>query len=354
VTAPQPIPSRPLRYADSGVSIDAGNALAARIKTIAARTHGPRVLGGVGGFGALYELPAGYQQPVLVSAADGVGTKLKLAARLNRHDTIGVDLVAMCVNDLVACAAEPLFFLDYFAAGALDVAQAAAVVEGIARGCEMAGCALVGGESAEMPGLYAPGDYDLAGFAVGVVEKAAMLDASRVAPGDVALGLASAGAHANGYSLIRKVVELSGAELSAAPAWGDGELTLGDILLAPTRVYVKPVLRLLAEVKVTAIAHITGGGLVENLPRVLPAGAVAQLHRAAWDAPAVFEWLQSVGHIEDAEMLRAFNCGIGMVVTVASDDAARAVTVLEDAGETVYQLGQIAAADGPARVEWLG
>lgn len=352
MTAPPNTPS-PLRYADSGVSIDAGNELAARIKRIAARTHGAQVLGGVGGFGALYELPGGYRRPVLVSAADGVGTKLKLATGLNRHDHIGVDLVAMCANDLVCCAAAPLFFLDYFAAGELQVEQAATVVDGIARGCELAGCALVGGESAEMPGLYARGDYDLAGFAVGIVERDGLIDASRVAPGDVVLGLASAGAHANGFSLIRKVLELSDADLSAVPDWGDGDTTLGEILLTPTRIYVRPLLRLLATVKVTAIAHITGGGIVENLPRVLPAGAVAQLHRAAWSVPAVFRWLQSAGNIDDAEMLRTFNCGIGMVVTVAAGDAARAVTVLESAGETVARLGQIIAADGPARVEFV-
>jgi len=352
VTAPPNTPS-PLRYADSGVSIDAGNELAARIKRIAARTHGAQVLGGIGGFGALYELPGGYRRPVLVSAADGVGTKLKLATGLNRHDHIGVDLVAMCANDLVCCAAAPLFFLDYFAAGELQVEQAATVVDGIARGCELAACALVGGESAEMPGVYARGDYDLAGFAVGIVERDAILDASQVAPGDVVLGLASAGAHANGFSLIRKVLELSGADLSAPPEWGDGDATLGEILLTPTRIYVRPLLKLLATVKVTAIAHITGGGIVENLPRVLPAGAVAQLHRAAWPVPRLFEWLRSAGNIDDAEMLRTFNCGIGMVVTVAAGDAARAVTMLESAGETVARLGQITAADGRTRVEFV-
>lgn len=344
-----------MRYADSGVSIDAGNALAARIKDIAARTHGPAVLGGVGGFGALYELPAArYRRPVLVAAADGVGTKLKLAAQLGRHDTLGIDLVAMCVNDLIACGAEPLFFLDYFATGALEVAQAAAVVEGVARGCDAAGCALVGGESAEMPGLYAPGDYDLAGFAVGIVEKDAILAPARVTPGDVVLGLASSGAHANGFSLIRKIIDargVGGADLAAPPDWGDGDSSLADILLAPTRIYVKPLLRLLAAVKVTAVSHITGGGLIENPPRVLPAGVAAQIHRAAWQTPAVFKWLQDAGNIEDAEMLRTFNCGIGLVVTVATDDAARAVEILEADGETVYQLGQIIAAPGPARVD---
>ncbi|MDD9821500.1 MAG: phosphoribosylformylglycinamidine cyclo-ligase [Gammaproteobacteria bacterium] len=360
LTAPQKSAPAPLRYRDSGVSIDAGNDLAARIAGIAARTHGPAVLGGIGGFGALYELPAArYKRPVLVSAADGVGTKLKLAAALGRHDTVGVDAVAMCVNDLIACAAEPLFFLDYLAAGQLQVEQAAAVVAGVARGCAAAGCALVGGESAEMPGMYAPGEYDLAGFAVGIVEKSAILDASRVAPGDALLGLASSGPHANGFSLIRKIIDLSDlsdADWSAPPGWAGADsagATLGDILLAPTRIYVKPLLRLLAEVEVTAVSHITGGGLLENPPRVLPPGAVAEIRRSAWQPPPVFEWLQAAGRIEDKEMLRTFNCGIGLVAAVAARDAGRAADILEAEGETVYPLGRVRAADGDARVEML-
>ena len=331
----------PLRYSDSGVSIDAGNDLAERIKPLAARTHGPGVLGGLGGFGALYEVPlARYQAPVLVSATDGVGTKLKLAGMLARDDTVGIDLVAMCVNDLLACGAEPLYFLDYFATGALQVERAEAVIAGIARGCELAGCALAGGETAEMPGMYAPGDFDLAGFAVGVVEKSKILDPAAVEVGDIILGLGASGAHSNGFSLIRKILQLSGDDLSRP----FGDSTLGETLLAPTRIYVKPVLRLLGEVEVAAISHITGGGLSENPPRVLPPGVVAEIDRARWPLPPVFQWLQQAGNILDAEMLRTFNCGIGLVVVVHARDAKRAVAILEEAGETVFTLGQIAAA----------
>lgn len=340
-----------LRYSDSGVNIDAGNDLVARIRRIAARTHGPGVLGGVGGFGALYELPAaGYQNPVLVSAADGVGTKLKLAAQLGRHHTVGIDAVAMCVNDLLACGAGPLYFLDYLATGALRVEHAEAVVEGVARGCEMAGCALVGGETAEMPGMYAPGEYDLAGFAVGIVEKRDILAPSRVKTGDRVLGLASSGPHSNGFSLIRKILDRGGDDLSRPLAGGDSPSSLGETLLEPTRIYVKALLRLFAEVEVAAVSHITGGGLIENPPRVLPPGVAAEIHRSNWEWPPVFRWLQDNGRIDDGEMLRTFNCGIGLVVVVPARDHRRAVEILERQGETVFSLGHIRAAAGPPRV----
>ena len=343
-----------LRYSDSGVNIDAGNRLVARIRALAARTHGPGVLGGVGGFGALYELPvAKYQNPVLVSAADGVGTKLKLAAQLGRHHTVGIDAVAMCVNDLIACGAEPLYFLDYLATGALRVEHAEAVVEGVARGCEMAGCALVGGETAEMPGMYAPGEYDLAGFAVGIVEKRDILTPSRVEVGDIVLGLGSSGPHSNGFSLIRKIldiVKISGDDLSRPLAGGDSPSSLGETLLEPTRIYVKALLRLFAEVQVAAVSHITGGGLIENPPRVLPPGVAAEIHRSNWELPPVFRWLQESGRIDDGEMLRTFNCGIGLVVVVPARDHRRAVAILEEQGETVFSLGHIRAACGPPQV----
>ena len=339
--------SRSLRYSDSGVSIDAGNQLAERIKRVAARTHGAGVLGGLGGFGALYELPLDrFRNPVLVSATDGVGTKLKLASMMARDDTVGIDLVAMCVNDIIACAAEPLYFLDYFATGELEVGRAETVINGIARGCVLAGCALSGGETAEMPGMYAPGEYDLAGFAVGVVDKDNLLDPARVKAGDMVLGLASSGPHANGFSLIRKVLEISGDDLSR-PFAGT---TLGETLLEPTRIYVKPLLRLLASVEVAAIAHITGGGLLDNPPRVLPDGVVAEIHRSSWTMPAIFEWLRENGNIDEVEMLRTFNCGIGLLLVVAEQDSRQAVTILEEAGETVFPLGQIAADSGRPRV----
>ena len=348
LTAPA---ARQLRYRDSGVDIDAGNALARRIAKLARATRRDGVLGGIGGFGALFEVPlARYKNPVLVSAADGAGTKLMLA----RGGDIGIDLVAMCVNDIIACGAEPLYFLDYFACGALDPARAERVIAGIARGCELAGCALAGGETAEMPGMYAPGDYDLAGFAVGIADKEKLLSPQRVRAGDIILGLASSGPHANGFSLIRKVLEQSGASLSEELPGTRG--TLGDALLAPTRIYVKAMLRLFAEVEVSAVAHITGGGLPENPPRVLPPGAVAEIDRASWQIPEVFGWLQRQGNIEDAEMLRAFNCGVGMLAVVPQRDAARAAAILEEAGETVFALGRIAAArdaSQPPRVEWV-
>ncbi len=340
----EPSPPAGLRYRDAGVDIDAGNRLVRRIGPLAARTRRPEVLAGLGGFGALFELPAGrFREPVLVSGADGVGTKLRLALTLGRHDTVGIDLVAMCVNDLLVQGAEPLFFLDYFATGRLDVEVAAQVVEGIAGGCEQAGAALIGGETAEMPGMYAPGDYDLAGFAVGVVEKRRIIDGSRVRAGDRLIGLASSGAHSNGYSLIRKIVQASEADLSM-PFAGR---TLGEALLEPTRIYVRPVLALLKQVQAHALAHITGGGITENLPRVLPEGTRALIDAVAWTRPSVFDWLQQQGGIEDAEMHRTFNCGVGMVVCVAADDVERTLDILHEQGEQAWPIGEVASGGAP-------
>ena len=335
-------PEQPgLSYAQAGVDIDAGNALVERIKPIVKNTFRPGVLTGLGGFGALFEIPAGYRNPVLVSGTDGVGTKLKLALQMGKHDTIGIDLVAMCVNDIVVTGAEPLFFLDYYATGRLDLDTATDVVSGIAKGCELSGCALTGGETAEMPGMYEGDDYDLAGFAVGIVEKERILQPDSVQVGDVLLGLASSGPHSNGYSLIRKVLEVSGADLSAPL----GDETLGEALLAPTRLYVKSLLALLEEVEVHALAHITGGGLTENLPRVLPPNSRALIDRSAWQLPQVFTWLQDQGRIDDAEMLRTFNCGVGMVVCLPAHLADQATQVLQAGGENVFRLGQIAASE---------
>ena len=330
-------PTDSLSYRDAGVDIDAGDALVERIKPFAKRTMRPEVLAGIGGFGALVELPKRYRQPVLVSGTDGVGTKLKLAFMLNRHDTVGIDLVAMSVNDVLVQGAEPLFFLDYFACGKLDVAVAADVIKGIAQGCEAAGCALIGGETAEMPGMYPDGEYDLAGFCVGVVEKDRVIDGRTIVPGDVVLGLASSGAHSNGYSLVRRILERAKPDL-AADFHGR---PLADVLIEPTRIYVKPVLKLLGEVKVKGLAHITGGGLVENVPRVLPNAVCAVLEGAAWPLPPLFRWLQEQGNVAAAEMHRVFNCGIGMVIVVASGDVDRATTLLRSAGETVYRIGAI-------------
>ncbi len=331
-------PKTALSYRQSGVDIDAGNTLVDRIKPAVRETFRPGVLEGPGGFGALFELPAGrFQSPVLVSGTDGVGTKLKLAGMMNRHHTIGIDLVAMCVNDIIVCGAEPLYFLDYFATGKLNVEQAETIINGIAQGCARAGCALVGGETAEMPGIYAAGDYDLAGFAVGVVEKNDMITPQRVGAGDTVIGLASSGPHANGYSLIRKIIEITGSDLGQE---FEGT-TLGEVLLTPTRIYVKTILALLESIEITAIAHITGGGLPDNLPRVLPPGVSARISRSSWSMPPVFQWLQEGGRVEQAEMLRTFNCGIGMVVCVHPRDADTAITRLEDLGETVFVLGEI-------------
>jgi len=326
-----------LTYRDAGVDIDAGDALVEAIKPFAKKTLRPEVLTGIGGFGALTEIPKKYREPVLVSGTDGVGTKLKLAFRLGKHDTVGIDLVAMSVNDILVQGAEPLFFLDYFACGKLDVAVATDVVKGIARGCELAGCALIGGETAEMPGMYAEGEYDLAGFAVGVVEKSAIVDGRGIVPGDVLLGLASSGAHSNGYSLIRRILERTkpdlGADFHGRP--------LGDTLLEPTRIYVKPLLALMRQLPVKGMAHITGGGLVENLPRVLPETVKALISRSSWRMPPLFEWLQREGGVADEEMHRVFNCGIGMAVVIAPEDAEAAVRALSGAGETVFQIGRI-------------
>ncbi len=342
-------PMHPLSYRAAGVDIDAGNRLIERIKPLAARTRRPGVLGGIGGFGALFELPlARFRQPVLVSSTDGVGTKLKLALALGRHDTIGVDLVAMCANDIVVAGAEPLFFLDYYATGRLQVDIATAVIEGIAHGCELAGAALVGGETAEMPGIYQDDDYDLAGFCVGLVEKERIIDGGRVRPGDVLIGLASSGPHSNGYSLIRKILEHSGAALST-PC---GDATLGAALLAPTRIYVKPLLQLFRHVDVHALAHITGGGLPENLPRVLPLGVKAAITVDGWRRPTIFDWLQEQGNVAPEEMWRTFNCGVGMALCIAAADRDTALGLLRDAGETAFVLGAIEAGDRTPRVEF--
>ena len=326
-----------LSYAEAGVDIAAGDALVERIKPFAKRTLRPEVLAGIGGFGALVDIGQRYRHPVLVAGTDGVGTKLKLAFALDRHDTVGIDLVAMSVNDILVQGAEPLFFLDYFASGKLDVDVAAAVIQGIAKGCEQANCALIGGETAEMPGMYAAGEYDLAGFAVGVVEKDAIIDGRSIAAGDVVIGIASSGPHSNGFSLIRKIVEAKHVHFEM-PFEGR---TLGDVLLEPTRIYVRPLLRLFGEVRVKGMAHITGGGLVENIPRVLPNKLQARLERKRWTRPGIFDWLQREGKVSDAEMHRVFNCGIGMVVVLAATDAKRALVVLEDAGERAQQIGEI-------------
>jgi phosphoribosylformylglycinamidine cyclo-ligase len=326
-----------LSYKDAGVDIDAGNALVERIKGVSKRTTRPEVLGGLGGFGALCEIPAGYKQPVLVSGTDGVGTKLKLAMDLGIHDTIGIDLVAMCVNDLVVAGAEPLFFLDYYATGALNVDTAADVVTGIGRGCELAGCALVGGETAEMPGMYEGDDYDLAGFCVGVVEKSEIIDGSKVGAGDVLLGVGSSGPHSNGYSLIRKIIEVSNADLQQ-PFSGS---TLGESLLAPTTIYVKAILELMKNVELKALSHITGGGLLENIPRVLPENCSAGIDTSSWEWPEVFKWLQQNGNVETEEMYRTFNCGVGMVICIDANNAAQAQASLESSGLECWQIGEI-------------
>jgi len=332
-----------LSYRDAGVDIDAGDALVERIKPLAKKTLREGVLGGIGGFGALFEVPKRYKEPVLVSGTDGVGTKLRLAFDLNRHDTVGQDLVAMSVNDILVLGAESLFFLDYFACGKLDVDTAAAVVGGIAKGCELAGCALIGGETAEMPGMYPAGEYDLAGFAVGVVEKSKAIDGKDIAAGDVVLGLASSGAHSNGYSLVRKIIERSQPDLNAK---FDGERSLADVVIAPTRIYVKQVLALLEKVTVKGMAHITGGGLLENVPRVLPENTVAELEKAAWPRPKLFDWLQAEGNVAENEMHRVFNCGIGLVIVVAAADAEAAIAELKAQGEAVYRIGKIRARQG--------
>ena len=343
-------PSKPsISYKDAGVDIAAGNALVDRIKHVAKRTARPEVMGGLGGFGALCEIPEGYRQPVLVSGTDGVGTKLRLAMDLGMHDSIGIDLVAMCVNDLIVCGAEPLFFLDYYATGKLNIDVAAQVVTGIGAGCEQAGCALVGGETAEMPGMYEGEDYDLAGFCVGVVEKADIIDGTKVSTGDTLIALPSSGPHSNGYSLIRKIIEVAGINIHDTQL--DGK-SLSELLMAPTRIYVKALLQLIKQTgAVKAMAHITGGGLLENIPRVLPDGAQAVIDLNSWQRPAVFNWLQEQGNVDETEMHRVLNCGVGMVICVAADQADAALQSLRDAGEQPWIIGQISsAADGAEAV----
>ncbi|MEX4028936.1 phosphoribosylaminoimidazole synthetase [Haemophilus influenzae] len=337
-----------LSYKDAGVDIHAGNELVERIKGDVKRTRRSEVLGGLGGFGALCALPAKYKEPILVSGTDGVGTKLRLAIDLKKHDTIGQDLVAMCVNDLIVQGAEPLFFLDYYATGKLDVDVAASVIKGIADGCEMSGCALVGGETAEMPGMYHEGDYDLAGFCVGVVEKSEIIDGTAVKTGDTLIALGSSGAHSNGYSLIRKVLEVSGAN----PADLLEGKPLSEHLLAPTKIYVKSILQLIKQTEVHAIAHLTGGGFWENIPRVLPDNTKAVIDESSWQWPAIFNWLQEKGNISRYEMYRTFNCGVGMVIALPEKEVETALALLEQAGEKAWVIGKIAPlGEGEAQVE---
>ena len=330
-------PSQGLSYRDAGVDIDAGDDLVDRIKPLAKKTMREGVLAGIGGFGALFEVPKRYKEPVLVSGTDGVGTKLRLAFEWNRHDTIGQDLVAMSVNDILVQGAEPLFFLDYFACGKLTVDTAATVVGGIAKGCELSGCALIGGETAEMPGMYPPGEYDLAGFAVGAVEKSKIITGKTIVPGDVVLAIGSSGAHSNGYSLVRKIIERAGAK----PSDDLGGRPLGDVVMAPTEIYVKPLLKLISEIDVKGMAHITGGGLVDNVPRVLPENTQAVLHRDSWQMPELFRWLQMKGGVADAEMVRVFNCGIGMVVIVSPDQVDAAIKSLTAQGLKAWAVGEV-------------
>lgn len=332
-----------LTYRDAGVDIDAGNELVRRIGPAAAATRRPGVLAGLGGFGALFEVPTDrYRRPVLVSATDGVGTKLRLAIDLGRHDGVGQDLVAMCVNDVLTLGAEPLYFLDYYATGKLDVEVAATVVEGIAHGCELAGCALIGGETAELPGMYQGEDYDLAGFSVGVVEHDAIVDGSAVTAGDALIALASSGPHSNGYSLLRKVIEVSGTSLDERIA----EHALADLVMEPTRIYTRAVRAAMEACEVRAMAHITGGGLPENLPRVLPEGCAARVDRRSWELPAIFAWLQQAGGIADAELFRTFNCGVGMVLVVPADASEACLAALSTAGEEAWLLGSIVPGEG--------
>ncbi|MDF1762842.1 MAG: phosphoribosylformylglycinamidine cyclo-ligase [Oleibacter sp.] len=340
-----------LSYKDAGVDIDAGNALVERIKGVAKRTRRPEVMAGLGGFGALFELPMGYRQPVLVSGTDGVGTKLRLAMDLNKHDTIGIDLVAMCVNDLVVAGAEPLFFLDYYATGKLNVDVAAAVVEGIGEGCLQAGASLVGGETAEMPGMYEGEDYDLAGFCVGIAEKDQLIDGSKVAAGDKLIALASSGPHSNGYSLIRKIIEVSGADLTADL---DGQ-TVADALMAPTKIYVKSALKLINASEVHALSHITGGGFQENIPRVLPDDCKAIIDTNSWQWPEVFTWLQQNGNVKTYEMFRTFNCGVGMIIALPEAKASAAVALMNAEGEQAWIIGDVEKRNGDeAQVEFIG
>jgi phosphoribosylformylglycinamidine cyclo-ligase len=341
-----------LSYKDAGVDIDAGNALIEKIKGAAKRTRRPEVMAGLGGFGALFELPPGYKQPVLVSGTDGVGTKLRLALDSGKHSTVGIDLVAMCVNDLIVCGAEPLFFLDYYATGKLDVDIAASVVQGIADGCELSGCSLIGGETAEMPGMYEGEDYDLAGFCVGIAEKSELIDGSKVAVGDTIIGMASTGPHSNGYSLIRKVLEVTKTDPSNFELGGE---KLIDLLMAPTKIYVKSLLDLIGQSPVHAIAHITGGGLLENIPRVLPENTTAVIDTNAWQRPIIFDWLQEQGNIEPLEMYRTLNCGVGMVICVPADAEQKTLDILAANGEQAFVLGTIQETkDGQPQVQLDG
>ncbi|MGM0935449.1 MAG: phosphoribosylformylglycinamidine cyclo-ligase [Pseudomonadota bacterium] len=328
-----------LSYKDAGVDIDAGNALVERIKGVVKETRRPEVMGGLGGFGALCSLPQKYREPVLVSGTDGVGTKLRLAMDLKRHDSIGIDLVAMCVNDLIVQGAEPLFFLDYYATGKLDVDTAASVITGIAEGCKQSGCALVGGETAEMPGMYHGEDYDVAGFCVGVVERSEIIDGSKVSAGDALIALASSGPHSNGYSLVRKILEVGKTNPEATQLEGK---SLADHLLAPTRIYVKNVLELIEKCDIHAIAHITGGGFWENIPRVLPENTQAQIDESSWQWPAVFDWLQTAGSVSRHEMYRTFNCGVGIIIALPQSEVEAALTLLNQLGEKAWQIGVIA------------
>ena len=341
--------TRPLTYRDAGVDIDAGNALVERIKSVSQRTHRPEVLGGLGGFGALCEIPEGYRRPVLVSGTDGVGTKLKLALALGKHDTIGIDLVAMCSNDIAVVGAEPLLFLDYYATGKLNIDIAADVITGIGKGCELAGAALVGGETAEMPGMYEGEDYDLAGFCVGVVERENIIDGSHVSVGDAILALPSSGPHSNGYSLIRKIIDVTGADINERFS---GDCTLGEALLAPTTIYNKVLLSLQREVRPHALAHITGGGLLENIPRVLPEGCGARIDLSSWQLPAIFEWLQAGGNLARNELYRTFNCGVGMALVVGAGKVEIALEHLAQNGIQAWQVGEIVA--GNKEVELVG
>lgn len=336
-----------LSYKDAGVDIDAGNQLVERIKTVTKKTHRPEVKGNLGGFGALCELPSKYKKPLLVSGTDGVGTKLRVAMDANRHDGVGIDLVAMCVNDLIVQGAEPLFFLDYYATGKLDIDVAASVVSGIGEGCQQAGCALIGGETAEMPGMYHGGDYDIAGFCVGVVEADKVIDGTTVKPGQKLIALGSSGPHSNGYSLVRKIIEVSGADVNE-PLEGK---PLIEHLLEPTKIYVKSVLALLEKVEVSAISHITGGGFWENIPRVLPDDAKVVVNENSWQWPAIFNWLQNSGNVTKHEMYRTFNCGVGLVIVVDEDKADEAISILNAQGEKAWLIGHIEAKDGEEQVE---
>ena len=337
MTKSSPLQAKGLSYRDAGVDIDAGDALVERIKPMAKKTMREGVLAGIGGFGALFEIPKRYREPVLVSGTDGVGTKLRLAFEWNCHATIGQDLVAMSVNDILVQGAEPLFFLDYFACGKLSVETAATVISGIAKGCELAGCALIGGETAEMPGMYPPGEYDLAGFAVGAVEKSKIIDGSRICPGDAVIAIASSGAHSNGYSWVRKIIEHAGAKPSDDL---DGR-PLIEAVMAPTEIYVKPLLQLMTEIEIKGLAHITGGGIVDNVPRVLPEKMQAVLQRDTWQLPALFRWLQTQGSVADAEMVRVFNCGIGMILIVTPELAATALQSLVTKGLQAWVVGEV-------------